>query len=200
MWLVEVNHTVPSQNPWLGMLATCCPDSQMLALLANISQSWRHKTSPDTVFLCRGLPIFTHFFLLSLLSTMPHPRPHLCPLAGLALALTPSSALARFALAPCRHRQQGPLSPLSTTDIAIATATVGRPPKASSCHLSSPSPVIIPPMLLLMVDCCVICCPLPAVLSAVQICQPPQLCDCRRFCRWAAIPFLPSINRLCRSR
>ncbi len=100
MWLVEVNHTVPSQNPWLGMLVTCCPDSQMLALLANISQSWRHKTNPDTVFLCRGLPIFTDFFLLSLLSTMPHPCPHLCPLAGLALALTPSSALAPFALAP----------------------------------------------------------------------------------------------------
>jgi hypothetical protein len=35
------------------MLATCCPDSQMTALLADISLLWLHKTNPDTVFLCR---------------------------------------------------------------------------------------------------------------------------------------------------
>jgi hypothetical protein len=33
------------------MLATCLPDSQMSAFLANISLSWQHKTNPDTVFL-----------------------------------------------------------------------------------------------------------------------------------------------------
>ena len=33
---------------------------------------------------------------------------------------------------------------------------------------------IAPPMLLLMVGCCVVCRPLPAALSAVQICQPPR--------------------------
>ncbi len=46
-----------------NMSATCCPDSQMLALLAHISLSWRHKTDSDTVFLCRGMPTFTPFFL-----------------------------------------------------------------------------------------------------------------------------------------
>ena len=35
--------------------------------------------------------------------------------------------------------------------------------------------VIAPPTLLLMVGCCVICRPLPAALSALQICQPPPL-------------------------
>jgi hypothetical protein len=45
---------------WLGMSATCCPDSQMSALLANISLSWQHKTDPDTIFLvmdCRHSPL-----------------------------------------------------------------------------------------------------------------------------------------------
>ncbi len=46
-----------------NMSATCRPDSQMSALLADISLSWRYKTIPDTVFLCRGLPTFTPFFL-----------------------------------------------------------------------------------------------------------------------------------------
>ncbi len=41
------------------MSATCRPDSQMSALLADIPLSWRHKTNPDTVFLCPGLPTFT---------------------------------------------------------------------------------------------------------------------------------------------
>jgi hypothetical protein len=36
--------------------------------------------------------------------------------------------------------------------------------------------VIAPPTLLSMVGCCVICRPLPAALSAVQICQPPPSC------------------------
>ena len=36
--------------------------------------------------------------------------------------------------------------------------------------------VIVPPTLLSMVGCCVVCCPLPAALSAVQICYPPPLC------------------------
>ncbi len=44
-----------------NMLATCWPDSQMFALLANTPLSWQHKTDPDTVFLCRGLPTFTQF-------------------------------------------------------------------------------------------------------------------------------------------
>ncbi len=35
---------------------------------------------------------------------------------------------------------------------------------------------IAPPTLLSMVSCCVICCPLPAALSAVQICQPLPSC------------------------
>jgi hypothetical protein len=53
--------------------------------------------------------------------------------------------------------------------------------------------VAAPLMLLSMVGCCVLCCPLPAALSAVQICQPPPSCDCRRFRHWAAVPFcLPS--------
>jgi hypothetical protein len=46
-----------------NMLATCPPDSQMLALWAKISLSRRHKTNPNTVFLCQGLPTFTPFFL-----------------------------------------------------------------------------------------------------------------------------------------
>ncbi len=46
-----------------NMSATCCPDSQMSALLADISLSRRHKTDSATVFLCRGLPTFTPFFL-----------------------------------------------------------------------------------------------------------------------------------------
>ncbi len=45
------------------MSALCRPDSQMSALLANISLSWRHKTNSDTVFLCQELPTFTPFFL-----------------------------------------------------------------------------------------------------------------------------------------
>ena len=36
--------------------------------------------------------------------------------------------------------------------------------------------VIAPPTLLSMVGCCVVCRPLPAALSAIQICQPPPLC------------------------
>ena len=54
------------------------------------------------------------------------PRPHAlfrpCPLAlaGLALALGPSSALACVPLAPRRCRRRQPLSPPSTTTIAAA--------------------------------------------------------------------------------
>ncbi len=44
-----------------NMSATCWPDSQMSAFLANIPLSWQHKTNPDTVFLCRGLLTFTQF-------------------------------------------------------------------------------------------------------------------------------------------
>ncbi len=44
-----------------NMSAICWPNSQMLALLADIPLSWRHKINPDTVFLCRGLPTFTQF-------------------------------------------------------------------------------------------------------------------------------------------
>ena len=36
--------------------------------------------------------------------------------------------------------------------------------------------VFAPPMLLSMVGCCVVCRPLPAALSAIQICQPPPSC------------------------
>jgi hypothetical protein len=47
--------------------------------------------------------------------------------------------------------------------------------------------------LLSMVGCCVVCRPLPAALSTVQICQPLPSCDRRRFCHRAAVPFcLPS--------
>ncbi len=46
-----------------GMSATCRPYSQMPALLADRSLSWRHKTDPDRhIFLCWGLPTFTPFF------------------------------------------------------------------------------------------------------------------------------------------
>ena len=50
-----------------------------------------------------------------------------CPLAlaGLALALVPSSAPARVALAPCYRRQRQPLSPPLTTAIAAATVDDG---------------------------------------------------------------------------
>ncbi len=44
------------------MSATCRPDSQMLALSADTALSCRHKTDPNTVFLCRGWPTFTPFF------------------------------------------------------------------------------------------------------------------------------------------
>ena len=37
--------------------------------------------------------------------------------------------------------------------------------------------VIAPPTLLSMVGCCVVCCPLHAALSAVQICQPLPSCS-----------------------
>ena len=57
----------PSQPPLAGnvasMSATCHPDSQMSALLANIFLLWQHKTYPDTVFSCWGLPTLTPFFL-----------------------------------------------------------------------------------------------------------------------------------------
>jgi hypothetical protein len=43
------------------MSATCQPDSQMSAFLADIPLSWRHKTDPNTVFSCRGLRTFTQF-------------------------------------------------------------------------------------------------------------------------------------------
>jgi hypothetical protein len=36
--------------------------------------------------------------------------------------------------------------------------------------------VIAPPTLQSMVGCCVVCCPSPAALSALQICQPPPSC------------------------
>jgi hypothetical protein len=40
--------------------ATCCPNSQMSALLVDILMSWQHKTNPDTVFCvgdCQHSPI-----------------------------------------------------------------------------------------------------------------------------------------------
>jgi len=43
-----------------NMSATCRPDSQKSALLANAAKSCRHKFVPDT-FLCRGLPTFSKF-------------------------------------------------------------------------------------------------------------------------------------------
>ena len=52
------------------MSATCRPDSQMLAHLADMPLLWRHKIDPDTTFLClgltflcRGLPTFSKFSL-----------------------------------------------------------------------------------------------------------------------------------------
>ena len=59
--------------------------------------------------------------------------------------------------------------------------------------------VIAPPTFLLMVDCCVICRPLPAASSAIQIYEPPPSCDCRLFRRLAAVPFCrPSPAAVCR--
>ncbi len=45
-----------------NMLATCWPNSQMSAFSAFSALSCRHKTDPDTAFLCRGWPTFTPFF------------------------------------------------------------------------------------------------------------------------------------------
>jgi hypothetical protein len=47
-----------------NMSATCQPDSQMSALLADTALSCRHKIDPDTTFLCREWPTFTPFFFL----------------------------------------------------------------------------------------------------------------------------------------
>ncbi len=44
------------------MLATCRPNSQMSALSADTALSCRHKTDPDTAFLCWGWRTFTPFF------------------------------------------------------------------------------------------------------------------------------------------
>jgi hypothetical protein len=46
------------------MSATCRPDSQMSALLADTAELCRHKIDPDTTFSCRGWPTFTPFFFL----------------------------------------------------------------------------------------------------------------------------------------
>ena len=43
------------------MLATCRPDSLMLALLADMALS---QNDPDTTYLCWGWPTFTPFFFL----------------------------------------------------------------------------------------------------------------------------------------
>ncbi len=51
-----------SQAAWLGMLATCCPNSQMLALLADISLSWQHKPIPAKYF-CVGDCQYSPFLL-----------------------------------------------------------------------------------------------------------------------------------------
>jgi hypothetical protein len=45
-----------------NMSVTCGPDSQMLVLLADTALLCRHKTDPDTAFLCRGWLTFTPFF------------------------------------------------------------------------------------------------------------------------------------------
>ncbi len=96
---------------WLGMLAIF---RQHVAPTTKCQHLW--LTSH-----CRGniKTILTQYFfvgdcqhllfLLPLPSTMPHPCPHPCSLASLALALTPLSALARVALAPCRHRWWQPI-------------------------------------------------------------------------------------------
>ena len=69
----------------------------------------------------------------------PHPCPcdHIrpCPLAlaGLALALVPSSAPARVTLAPCRCHRQRPLSPSSKI---IATMAVEERPPQPAIHLT----------------------------------------------------------------
>jgi len=63
----------------------------------------------------------------------------------------------------CRHRRRccrhHALALASAVTIAAAFANI-----------------IAPPMHLSMVGCCVICCPSPAALSAVQICQPLPSC------------------------
>ena len=75
------------------MSATCCPNSQIWVLLANISLSWQHRTNPDTVFLCQGLPTFAPFLLLLLPWTMPHPHPDPPPLLALPFPLCPCLSL-----------------------------------------------------------------------------------------------------------
>jgi hypothetical protein len=48
---------------------------------------------------------------------------------------------------------------------------------ASTVTIAAPFANVIAPLtLLLMVGCCVVCCPLPAVSFAVQTCQPLPLC------------------------
>ena len=50
--------------------------------------------------------------------------------------------------------------------------------------------VIAPSTLLSMVGCCVVCRPLPAALTAVQICQPLPSCSASStLFRWATVPF-----------
>ena len=46
------------------MSATCRPDSQMSALLADTALSCRRKIDPDTTFSCQGWPTCTPFFFL----------------------------------------------------------------------------------------------------------------------------------------
>jgi hypothetical protein len=46
-----------------NMLATCRPDSQMPARLADITLLWQDKTNPKIFFLSRRLPAFTPFFV-----------------------------------------------------------------------------------------------------------------------------------------
>jgi hypothetical protein len=46
------------------MSATCWPDSQMSALLADMALLCQHKIDPDTTFSCWGWPTFTPFIFL----------------------------------------------------------------------------------------------------------------------------------------
>ncbi len=84
-----------------------------------------------------------------------------------------------------------PLPPPSTT---TAVNKGGGSTLASAVTIAAACADVTAPLTLLsMVGCCVVCHPLPAASSAVQICEPLPSRDHRRFCHWAATPFcLPS--------
>jgi hypothetical protein len=93
----------------------------------------------------------------------------------------PHSPYHRHCCCPCRHHRQCCCHHALTLAFAVTIAVAS-------------ANVTVSPTLLLMVGCCVVCCPLPDASSAIQICQPLSLCNHQRFCHRAAVPFcLPSL-------